>query len=58
VDVEPFVVRLVAGGLVLVAGTWTAALSPTTSTGWFVGVALAFSGVLLQASGIASQVEY
>jgi hypothetical protein len=58
VDVEPFVARLVAGGVLLVAGTWTAVLSPTTGIGWFAGVALAFAGALLQASAVASQVEY
>ena len=45
---------LVAGGIALVAGLWVLHLVPTATAGWSVGAALALSGALAIAVGIAS----
>ncbi|MFB6353980.1 MAG: hypothetical protein ABEJ92_07815 [Halobacteriales archaeon] len=51
--VEPFVRRIVAGGLALVAGLWLAALLDPSGWPWLVGPALAFAGLASLAAGIA-----
>ncbi len=55
--VEPFVRRIVAGGLALVVGLWLVDLGLRGSLPWFSGVGLVAVGVLSLAWGIWSQVE-
>ena len=51
--VEPFVRRIVAGGLALVAGLWVLALLDPGSAPWFLGPVLVFGGGASLLSGIA-----
>ena len=57
-DVEGFVVRIVAGGLALVAGVWLLTLATLWSVPWLFGTGLAVSGALALWSGIWSEIEY
>lgn len=56
--VEPFVRRIVAGGLALVAGLWLADLTVPLSAPWLASVLLVLAGLLGLGSGIRSQIEY
>jgi hypothetical protein len=56
--VEGFVVRIVAGGLALVAGLWLLILATRWSPSWLLGVALAVIGTVALGSGIWSEIEY
>jgi hypothetical protein len=55
--VEPFVRRIVAGGLSLVAGLWLVDLVTTSDPAWLGGLGLAIVGVLALATGMWSQVD-
>jgi hypothetical protein len=56
--VEPFVRRIVAGGLALVAGLWLVRLTVRWTPPWAAGLVLALVGVAALASGIRSELEY
>ncbi len=56
--VEPFVRRIVGGGLALVVGLWLGTLATAWSPLWLVGVGLVVLGIGGLASGIWSEVEY
>lgn len=51
--VEPFVRRIVAGGLAVIAGLWTVTLLEPGSAAWLVGPVLLFGGVASLVAGIA-----
>jgi hypothetical protein len=55
---EPFVQRIIAGGLGLVAGLWIAALLEPGPGPWLLGPVLILGGVAGLASGIAGPIEY
>jgi hypothetical protein len=55
--VEPFVRRIVAGGLALVAGLWLVDLGTPSEPAWLAGLALVLVGVSALATGIWRQVE-
>lgn len=55
--VEPFVRRIVAGGLSVLAGLWTVTLLEPGSTAWLLGPVLLFGGVASLASGIARPLD-
>lgn len=56
--VEPFVRRIVGGGLALVAGLWLSTLTTAWSPVWIGGIALVGVGIGGLASGIWSEVDY
>jgi hypothetical protein len=55
---ERFVELVVAGGLSLLAGLWTARLATTRSPLWVAGVAIALLGALALAAGIWSELDW
>lgn len=56
--VERFVQLVVAGGIALVAGLWTATLTTPQSPGWLLGSALALLGLVGLAVGIWSEIDW
>ncbi|MFC4407370.1 hypothetical protein [Haloarchaeobius iranensis] len=56
--VEPFIRRIVAGGLALVAGLWLVRLTVRWTAPWAAGVVLALVGVAGLAVGVERQLEY
>ena len=56
--VEPFVRRIVAGGLAVLAGLWALALLESGSAAWLVGPVLVFAGVASLAAGIARPLDW
>ncbi|MUW13774.1 hypothetical protein GJ633_03185 [Halorubrum sp. CBA1125] len=57
-DAERFVRLIVGGGIALVAGLWSAALSPVGSLPWVIGSALVLVGVGGLGRGIWSEIAY
>lgn len=55
---ERFVQLIVGGGVGLVAGLWLLELSPTGSSAWLLGAALAVVGGGALAYGIGSELEW
>jgi hypothetical protein len=54
--VEPFVRRLVAGGLALVAGAWLVDLAAPATPPALAGLALVVAGVVALVTAIRSQI--
>lgn len=52
---EQFVRLVVAGGVVMVAGLWVAALTSAVSVPWLVGVALVVAGIVSLGAGIRGE---